>query len=354
MLESIFNRKYLNPTNLAEFQDNIISKPGINLTEVDSYIGELNRFDILFQSFLGLNGISNNNLFIRQQLILSALYFMKKEKDKSKMLKEKADSAFNNLRSNQFYLEGFSYLSYVINAYQFYFRYVTESYGEIEWKNLVMMQQFYRNVAGPDGSILMTDTCFTDKVTNEDRVGFHNDLYSSSYLNNQTTFVFINHNKNINRLAKNFHVNYEFGHFCVFDKNKWQVLHPFYPGYGLKSKTDLKQSWNNNIICDGLNTKEPYWRFLPKKELYYDRNGSVHLFKIGDKITRKIEVLNNGIFVTDNGGDFSSFNLVEDCKFGYYGKMVEKIGYHSPERGKIETHRRIELSGDTRIFWMGF
>jgi len=354
MLNFIFNRKYLNPTNLAEFQDNIISKPGINLVEIDSYIEELNQYNILFESFFGLNGISQNNLFIRQQLILSALHYLKKDQEKTKIFKTNADRAFNNLRYNQFYYEGLSYLSYVIEAYKFYFRYVGESFGGIDWTTLIFMRQFLSHIAGPDGSVLLTDTCFTDKLKDDDRIGFHNELYSASYLNNQSTFVFINHNPNINRLSKNFHINYEFGHFCVFHKDKWQVLHPFYPGYGLKAKTDLKQSWNNNIICDGLKTKEPYWRFLYKNELKYNRNGNVHLFEIGDKITRKIEVLNNGIFVTDNGGEFSSFNLAKDCKFGYHGKIVEKIGYHSPERGKVESHRRVELFGNNRIFWMEF
>ncbi len=173
-------------------------------------------------------------------------------------------------------------------------------------------------------------------------------------MNNQTTFVFINHNKNINKLAKNLHVNYEFGHFCLFNKGQWLVLHPFYPGYNQKSDSNLKESWNNNVIMNGMNTKEPYWRYLPKQNLVHEKKNNVHYFKIGKNITRKIEILRAGIFITDNGGDFSSFNLSDNCKFNYSGWAAEKVGYHSSERGKIETHKRLELTGDNRIFWMEF
>ena len=355
MLDFIFNKKYRNPANLAEYQEFIISKQSINLIDVNNIILEMKKYNILFESFLGLNGIAENNLYIRQQVILAGLYFLNGDKDSCKSSKIKADNVLRNLKRGWQYLEGYSYLLYVISAYEFYFRYVSQyAYGTIDLSSLYTMKSYLSNISAPDGSILLTDTYFTDKIFNNDRIDFSNDLVSTRYVNDETTFVFINHNSNINRLSNNLHINYEFGHFAVYCKDKWVVKHPFYPGYHLKSSTDIKESWNHNIIIDGMKTKEPYWRYLPKQDLVYEKEGNVHKFKMGKNITRKIEILSAGIFVTDNGGDYSSFNLADNCKFNYSGRAIEKIGYHSTERGKIEKHKRLELSGDNRIFWMEF
>lgn len=355
MLDFLFNKKYTDPTNLAKYQDSILVRPGLNREDVDGYISELHKYDILFNGFFGFNAIAENNLFIRQQLILAVMYYIKKDNEACKEAKKKADATLANLRVHLFYMEGYSYFLYVMMAYEFYFKFVPEfAYGNVSLNLLLTMKGMYANISGPDGSVLTTDTRSENKITNTDRLGFSNELYSVYYMNNQTTFVFINHNKHINRLAKNHHINFEFGHFCLFNQNKWLILHPFYPGYKDKMDTPLKESWNNNVISNGINTKEPYWRVLPKMDLVHEKISNVHKFKIGNKITRKIEILRNGIFVTDNGGDFSSFNLANDCKFNYTGKAVEKVGYHSPGNGKVETHKRLELSGDNRIFWMEF
>lgn len=356
MLDFLFNKKYLSTSNLASYQDSIIVRPGINVDDVDKIVEELHKYDILFNGFFGLNAVSENNLFIRQQLILATMAYIKKDLDACRIAKQKADDALSNLKVDMFYLEGYSYFLYVMAAYEFYFRFVPQySYGNIDLNFLLTIKGMYSRISGPDGAVLTTDTRAEHKIQNLDRLGFSNNLYSVYYMNNQTTFVFINHNRHINRLANDGHVNYDFGHFCVFHENKWMVLHPFYPGYKDKAGTSLKESWNHNIISNGMYTKEPYWRYLPKQELVHWKNSSnVHLFQIGDKITRKIEILRNGIFVTDNGGDYSSFNLADDCRFNYSGKATEKVGYHSPGDGKVETHKRLELSGDNRIFWMEF
>lgn len=353
------NSKYRNSTELVRFQDYLISLPSINTEKVDEYISELNKYNILFNSFLGLNSIPESNIAIRQNLVLAALYYIKKDLNKAKELKEKADNLFVNLKASWFYLEGFSYWRYVKSAYDFYFKFCPQHFaGNIDSMTLLTMGEFYKKISNYDGSLPVTDTYFSDRVVPEqERLNFSNNLYSTYYLNSQSTYVFINHNSHISWPRNNRHINFEFGHFVVFDKGRWKVLHPWYPGYASKSNSKIKESWNNNIIV-GSHSSEPLWRLNPNPPgLYHDKRGPLHNFRIGrngEFGKRTVEIMNNGIVVTDNGGDYSSFNISDDCDFNVTGKIKESVGYHSPEVGKVEIHKRIELYGSKRVFSISF
>lgn len=357
MLDFITNSRYRNPTSCVQYQDSIINRPGINLLEVDSYIKELNKYNIIFNSILGLNEVPESNIAIRQNILLSTLYYIKKDLLKTKEYKVKADEIFVKLKKNWMYIEGWSYLQYVKHAYTFHYKHVPLYFaGFVDLETFSTMEKVYRKFASPDNKLLFTDTSFQDELLNEERVDFVNDLYSVHFLNNQSTYVFINHNNCINEHSKNLHVNYEFGHFCVFSNGKWLVLHPFYPGYGLKQKSSIKESWNNNIIVDGNRTKEKIWRYLPDKpSLEWSYKDKTYDFKIGKNITRKIEILENGIFVADSGGEYSSFNLSQNVNPNFNGsKTVENLGWHSEEYDKVKSHKRIELYGDHRMFYLEF
>lgn len=351
--------RYRSSSELVNYQDHIISLPGINTEKIDQYILELNKYNILFSSLFGLNGIPESNIAIRQNLILAALNYLKGDKTKSKELKEKADNIFVNLKESWFYLEGLSYFKYVKMAYGFYFRYCPQYFaGNVDFMTLSTMDEYYKKISNYDGSVPVTDTYFYERViADQERLNFTNKLYSTYYLNKQSTYIFINHNPHISWPAKNLHINFEFGHFVLFDRGRWKVLHPWYPGYNKKSSTKIKESWNNNIIV-GSYSNEPYWRYKPNKPaLIHSKYGSVHKFSIGRNGTeakRTIEVMNNGIIVKDSGGDYSSFNVSDDCKYEAIGKLKETIGYHSSEAGKVETHKRIELRGSERIFSLAF
>jgi hypothetical protein len=356
MLDFITNSKYRSPTFCVEYQDFIIQKPGINLLEVDSYIRELNRYGFIFQSFLGYNQVPESNIAIRQNIILSTLYYLKKDFEKCKEYKVKADDIFLALKKGWMYMEGFSYLKFVESAYAFHFRNVPLYFaGFIDVETFSMMEKTYRKFASPDNKLPFTDTAFVHELVNEERVTFVNDLYSVHYLNNTKTYVFINHNKYNNDYSKNLHVNFEFGHIAVFNDNEWKMLHPFYAGYDLKQKSMIKESWNNNIIY-GSHCNEPLWRYKPNKSTLdwtYDKN--VYNLKIGKDITRKIEILENGIFISDSGGEYSSFNVSKNCEVNTYGSKTEQtIGYHSPDYGSVLPHRRIKSFGAHRLFYMEF
>lgn len=347
--------QYRSTSNLVNYQDWIINRAGINVDDVDKYIKELNKYNILFNSFMGLNQVPNSNIIIRQNVILAALYYIKGEKDKAKKYKILADETFLNLKRHWIYLEGFSYFLYVKMAYDFYLKFVPQFFaGNVDTMTFTTMEKVYAKFASPDKKVPTTDTAFIHEIYNEEKLNYVNELYSVHYLNNTGTYIFVNHNKTINDYSKNFHMNYEFGHFCIFHDGKWLLKHPFYPGYDMKQKTNIKEAWNHNIIY-GSHCKEPVWRYLPKQKLEWEYKNGTYNFKIGKSITRKIEIMSNGIVVSDSGGDYSSFNIADDLNPNCSGtKVVEKLGYHAPTYGVVEPHKRIEIYGNHRLFALGF
>ena len=358
MLEFLKDKRYRNSSELANYQDHILNMAGINLNQIDGYLRELEKYNILFQSFLGYNAIPENNLAIRNNLIKSVLFYLKKDFQNAKKCKMDADEIFIKLKIGWFYIEGFSYFLYVKKAYDFYFKFIPQyEFGNIDMSTLTTMTEFYRKITCLDGTAPTTDTSNTDILQPDPaRINYHNDYYSVHILNNQSTYIFIDHNTRINEFSKNLHVNYTFGHFTVFHKGEHLVIGPGYPGYSLKQSSQIKESWNNNIIY-GSHCNEPLWRYKPYKpklEWTYD-NKNVYNLKIGNDITRKIEILDNGIFFSDSGGEYSSFNISKDCDPNASGTKIEQsIGYHSPDYGSVVPHKRLKLFGNHRLFYMGF
>ncbi len=352
--------KYRNPTELVRFQDYLMGLSGMDLSKVDSYIDELNKYSILFKPFMGLNAIPENNIAIRQNLILATLYYIKDNKPKARELKEKADNIFVNLKTGWMYQEGYSYFLYVKQAYDFYLKHVHQYFaGNIDTMSLITMMETYRKIANYDGSLPVNETYFEHRTNPEqERINFSNNLCSTYFLNNQSTYILVNHGQHLNTNSKNLHINYDWGHFSVYHKGRWQILHPWYPGYAAKSASPIKESWNHNIIVDGIRTNEPSWRYLPNKpHLIHTKNGNTHNFKIGrnrEHGSRRIEIMNNGIVVSDSGGEYSSFNLSDDCEYDVIGKVEKTVGYHSISVGKVVEHKRIKLYGANRVFSMAF
>jgi hypothetical protein len=346
--------KYRNPTELVKYQDHIMELQSIHPKDVNGYINELNKYNVLFQSFFGANAIPENNIAIRQNLILATLYFIWGNKNTAKELKVKADNIFSHLFSRFFYLEGHSYFKYVKMAYKFYHTYTSQYFaGNVNDSTLNTMDEMYRKIANYDGSLPINETYYVDRVNPEqERIDFSNDLYSVYFLNSQSTYILISHNLHINRLSKNLHMNWDFGHVVLYNQGRKKLLHPWYPGYATKSSSDIKHTWNNNVIVGAFNS-EPTWRYLPKVELSHEKKGRVHNLKMGTA-TRKIEVMNNGIIITDEGGSYSSYNVSEDCSFDFSGTIKETVGYDSFEAGKVQNHRRIELRGKNRMFFLAY
>jgi hypothetical protein len=148
-------------------------------------------------------------------------------------------------------------------------------------------------------------------------------------------------------------VNLDFGHFAIYNKGVWVVLHKWYPGYSLKTSSDLKETYNENIIQIGAHSKESVWRYLPfKPELSYVEIEDSHIFDIEFTASRNITIdkKHKQVKVTDFGGSHSNFNISDSCSYGI--SMTDQLsietGYHSYTRTSVQTHKRLELSGAVR------
>lgn len=359
MLDFIFNSKYRNSTALSDYQNYIMSDPSpIKVSEVPNIIKELDKYEILFTKVLGIEVIPKySNLFIRNQIIKSVLYYIIGDKENARKFKVQGDDYFLQLKKGWFYQEGYGYFLYVLDSYKFYSKHVPSNmFGNIDMSILEIMLGYYKKIVCLDGSIPTTDTAKSFKIQpDSERISFQSEMCSVHILNSQSTYIYIEHDKSINNISQNLHVNYRFGHFTVFHDNKHLVLDAGYPGFGLKQKSKIKESYNNNVILDGVRTQENLWRYLPKKpKLEWSYKNNVYNFKIGNEHTRKIEIMNTGVFVTDTGLGISSFNLSDDCKFNYSGKRTDKTGYHSNNYLNVSEHKRTELTGSSRLFFLKF
>jgi len=342
----LFNKKYYSTNSLADYQSSIIKQQDINIRQAQKYLKELKRYKLLVENnYFGLNPVAVNNLAIRYYMILSTLYFKLNKSSKSYLLRSKADTLFANL-CQTFYIEGFSYFLYVKSAYDFYFK-ITGTFDNSLMKTVL---ESYQKIAAPDKTIPTTDTAFTSRITDSNPVVFGNEqnfrMYSVYNISDKI-YVFVNHYEQFRNHSHIGHINFEFGHFCIYS-NGWKVLHKWYPGYKAKQESDIKEVWNENVIIKGLRTKEPFWRILRPKVKYDFNDDQEHYFKYA-RTSRCIKVSDDSVTVTDKGGEYSSFNISDDCKYTIVeGKFETRVGYHSPEQDKIDGHRRLELTGRKR------
>jgi len=342
-----------NPTKLAELQDSIISKGSISVDEANQYISQLFQFSsIVNNSFLGFNAVAENNLAIRYHFIQSALHKIIGSITRSEVFFKNAFYLLTNYMVNGFYIEGLSYFLYVKQAYLFLLKFLPEKELPV-FKNV---EDNYSKIAAPTGQIPTTDTYFSEMIKNPSAGSIYTNSYYSAHRSNGA-YIFVNHFDKLNSFSKNLHINYEFGHFCLYSDNEWKIIHPWYSGFKSKSDSFIKNSWNNNIIVDGLRTEEPYWRYLPFKpklsHKYFNSFSSEktdnHQFEIGDN-TRKIEITEHVISVIDQGGEYSSFNLSDTCRFNVLqaSKVEEGTGYHSENANQVSKHKRLKIYGKER------
>lgn len=341
-----------NPTELATLQDQIISKTVITSVDALGFIKQLNEYWLLTNvSLFGINVIAKNNLSIRQNFILARLYYVAGNVSKSNLYATKGASLFQSMIYDGFYVEGYSYYKYVDIARQFYYKNVSCFPGVN-----ITLDYNYAKIAAPDGRVPTTDTHYEDVIRGT--IGTYTDLITREYSIHRrgSSYVFINHVDYLNAYSMNLHVNYEFGHFCIYSNGAWQLIHPWYCGYGNKANSPIKNSWNNNIISNGLRTLESWWRYLPFKSVLkhayaMNTNGDyVHIFLIG-KIKRKLTVTQNSVIVEDTGGSHSNFNLATNYSYinlesvSSKSSISETVGYDCISGSTVETHKRLKTYG---------
>lgn len=293
--------KYLDPTNLAKLQDEIIGKEFISQDDAKKHVKELNRFCVLFRAKL----VPHNNLYIRTNIILAGLKnilgrFV--DRDVCQIL---ADNAFRHYIRDGFYMENFQYFRYVMSAYdRFYYTTITEDLDRI--------QSNYEKLASQKGLIALTTAVNSPVVRPCTDNGLFN-YGSYSVYRTDRIYLLITHNPYIYEFKGNFHVKWDFGHYYLEVDGKPWVDQQWYTGYVKNPLAISNQTWVNNVICDDLINAEPIWRIpngLPDTELKVLTSGSDQIIlKIGSEITRTFNIKPDIIEVIDVGGTYTAMSL---------------------------------------------
>lgn len=273
--------KYRNPTELAIFQDSILTSPKETVERDHKNLKkELLKFSGLMVTVGKLNPVALNNLAIRYYLILSSLCFLEKDMKGAKVHKEKADSLFHGLIRHFLYTEGYSYFLYTVSAYNFYWLFQGDySFGNVSKKTIELCSQTFMNLRAPDGKVLFGDYRGeavspldygkgTDFQANIEVPGFTViKSTESEKLLGFDFFILINHSKDFLDLSWNGHVNQEFSSVYIWSKGAWVTSFPFYTGWGEKmaKKGDLGFPVHGGKIKGNLD----FW-FQNDKELVVD------------------------------------------------------------------------------------
>lgn len=306
--------RYLDPSALAGFQDETMELSDPGPADARARIAELNRFGLLFQSVLGLSALPKNNLYIRQHLLLSALHHAAGESAKEADARSEALKAFDAClfegpsldgTKGMFYAEGYSYFLYVEDAFRFHER-IT---GENPVPDLrAAVERSFALLAAPDGRVPAADTRFTDRVRPVAREGFGFFPGYTVFRRRPDIFLLIAHNPRIMDFRRNLHVDFDFGHFCLYGRGAWRILHEWYEGYDRKRAGPGKEPWARNVIVGAFN-REPAWRYLPTAGLRV-RETTRNRVRLGiGRAERIFTFRDDGFEVLDRGGDFSSLNL---------------------------------------------
>jgi hypothetical protein len=355
-------KKYTSTSNLVNFQTEISKNRKITKEDAVKYLKELSNYDIVFISLFNANPVCTNNIAIRQYLIKAVLYYIIGDLDESKECKFLADKLFKNNTDDNLYIEGFSYFVYVKDIYEFFFSLVpsTNMSHTIGYINLLKMEDEYKKYANPfDGKVPMNDTANVLKFNDLSKIPKYNMFgkrYTKIVIPDKEIYILISNNKNIYNETTKSHNEYDFGHIVIWKNGEYKLLHKWYAGYAAKEKTDIKHTWNNNIVSDNVFTEYEFWR-MPKfrKEpnldfLIDDYKGIIKLqLRNGTRWSRYITIKDDSITIVDNGGDKSNYNVCDNHGLKFEGNVSETKGFHAPDYDKVEIHKRIVLTGKERV-----
>lgn len=292
--------KYLDPTNLAILQDEILANHFISEDAAKKYFKELKRFNILFTTKL----VVHNNLYIRSNVIFAGLRgILNNYKSRDEFLNLANDAFRHNIRDG-FYMENFQYFRYVIAAY--------ERFSYFNHENSDQVQLNYNSIASQTGVIALTTAVNSPVVPPCTKNGmFHYGPYT--VYRTDRIYLLITHNTNIYDFKTNFHVKWDFGHYYLMVDGKAWVDQEWYGGYVKNLLANSNQTWVNNVICDDLINMEPFWRIpngLKDTEIkVLTSTDTKIILGIGPNITRTFEISPDKISVTDEGGSYTAFSL---------------------------------------------
>jgi hypothetical protein len=342
----------LNLTGTSEIvnnQDDIINKIINNETfDIDLAIISLKDYALINCSFGGLNAVSNNNIAVRNHLLLSTLYYMNNNQVEHNNYKDTAHYLINyNLINDSIWNEGSSYYLYTELAINAYLKIIKDSKVEKVKENC--NKWIYKYVM-PDGTLApIGDTrryLYNLPYNKNNSVIFDSE---ETLIKLNDIAIFVRHPSKINKYKLSGHTHYDIGNLCIYKNNKCIVLPIGYPGFTKKEEYKLdNMDYENSIYREDWKN---CWRIKNYSldtvirtdnsiEIRYTINHTV-------KVSRKVEINGNEISIKDNGSHGINLNIINK---GYSievkkGKEVSnRTGLHCENLEDIVENKRIFIS----------
>ncbi len=320
-----------NPTELAKAQDAILEKggTGTRVYLAAENIERLERYNLLLRFFL-----PKGNLYIRQKVILAALYEYRMKPKRGRYLLNEGIAALKAYTDpSGIYAEGRSYFLYCLAAFQFYGRLPDglEDYFR-------RARACFSELAAPDGRVPTTDTRALDTLAAPRTVPAFASLTGYTVVRRSETYLFINHDERVSRLRRNFHVQ-GFGSFCAHKSGAWVVPTTWYEGYKAKRQTGGGEPWAQNVIV-GLFNRGLWWRFGPfaPRLRVVSQSSTTLVLRMGSA-RRTFFFYDDHVEVNDEGGSFSAIR-------GDYDHRELQVS--SEHRRRVGDH--VRFYGKTRRF----
>jgi hypothetical protein len=321
---------------------------------IDEAIENLNN-QFVIESFNGLNPVSYNNIAVRNNLLLSILYYMNNNKEKHIAYHDTSLFLMKyNLIDDTIWSEGPYYYLYVQQILDVYKK-VIGSDNELEQiRNNCNI--WISKFSMPDGTLAPIGdsrrVLYNLPFNTSDRVVFDKE---ETLFKIKDITLFVRHPNELNKNKLNGHIHYDIGDFCVYKNDKCIVLPLGYPGNKKKIENGLDNIlYKNSIYIEDLG----YWRI---KQFYVRKiertDTSIFLeYKINSKIvSRKISINGDTITIEDLGSDAINLNVLDS---GYDIKVLKgkeiryERGLHCENEEDVVENKRAVIynhCGETKI-----
>jgi hypothetical protein len=340
------NLKFDSSTQIVDNQEaiinNILNDVDFN---IDDAIEQLENNFIIDYSIGNLNPVSNNNIAVRNHLLLSILYYLNNNQTEYNNHRDTSITLLNyNLINDSIWNEGSSYWLYTESAINAYLK-VFKKDNEIETVKLNCNNWLYKYTL-PDGKLPPIGD--TRRIDYQLSYNSNNDLIFDSeetMIKLNGIMVFIRHPTKTNKYILSGHTNFDLGDICIYKNNKCIILPVGYPGFAKKKENKMGEMSSFNSLY--LKSIENKWRFQRYSLLNVERtNFSVKItYKVNSKVvSREVKINGNEVTIKDTGTDGINLNVADGNHeiTVTQGKSIENsIGLHSEDVETIVENKKV-------------
>ena len=342
------NYKFSDTYNIVNNQTEIAYKIANHEDfDIDEAIESLSD-EFALNAFKGINAVNNNNISIRNHLILSMLYYLKSD-----------INAFNKERDTALIKINYNLIDYTIYSEgPYYYLYVEEIVNI--FINLVGIDKELENFRNkcriwllkyvmPDGTLAPIGdsrrVSYNLSFNNSNRVVFDSE---ETFFKMNNLSLFIRHPSKLNKYKLNGHVHYDIGDFCIYNNDKCIVLPLGYPGNKKKIESGLDNlRYKNSIYFEDMGS----WRIKDYEQRRVERTDSSIFLEykiIGKVVSREFIIQENKVIIKDIGSDGININVSSGCKVNVIvGKDIEKlVGYHCENEEDVVQNDIVYVGSD--------